>query len=443
MTIVACLFVLGFGALPATAQGQGAAGPQWDALPGLYELDDGRLVEIFDLIDQAQQHLLVAIEPRSGRVRPLFPVEDAAGARPGSSFEAGAAFIERRPPGYSLRFTWSGDQAAGVVLEEEGVEVIGSRVRFEEREVVFESGDLMLAGTLVLPAGPGPHPGLVMVHGSGPVTRRAPRYMADLFAHRGIAVLVYDKRGTGESTGDWRTASLADLADDVSAALDRLLKEPDIDPDRVGLFGSSEAGYIAPVVAARDDRVSLIVCRVCPGQAQRELAPVLQRIALERAGLPGGEIDAGVAFHEALVAYSVERTGYAELKARYERQLERPWMGRYGFDGFPPADDEYWNRLAAAHVIDPVPLYRELEIPVLVVLGEMDAHIPVEPSRRRLLDAARLGNPRLEVAVMARAGHGLMEVRSGPEGESLPPVRYAPAFHPLVMDWVERHFMVQ
>src|SRR5262245_34925278 len=81
----------------------------------------------------------------------------------------------------------------------------------QEEEVTFRNGPVKLGGTLVRPAGPGPFPAAVFLHGSGPEGRWASRYLANAFARSGIAALVYDKRGVGASTGAWREAGLGEL----------------------------------------------------------------------------------------------------------------------------------------------------------------------------------------------------------------------------------------
>src|ERR1700749_2584665 len=77
---------------------------------------------------------------------------------------------------------------------------------YRRQDVTFRNGDVLLAGTLLLPRGAGLHPGIVFVHGSGPETRWGTSlFFADRFARAGVAALVFDKRGTGGSTGDWKT----------------------------------------------------------------------------------------------------------------------------------------------------------------------------------------------------------------------------------------------
>src|SRR5262249_4048650 len=128
----------------------------------------------------------------------------------------------------------------------------GPRVRlYTEEEVVFASGDVRLAGTLTLPLGPGPHPALVFVHGSGPQRRGAETVEAARFAQHGIASLAFDKRGTGESTGDWQQSDFDDLADDVLAGVRLLRRDRRIRADKVGLWGISQAGWVMALAAAR------------------------------------------------------------------------------------------------------------------------------------------------------------------------------------------------
>src|ERR1022692_724630 len=75
------------------------------------------------------------------------------------------------------------------------------------RDVTFQNKDTSLAGTLWLPDTPGKHAAIVFLHGSGPEGRWANRYLAQKFAQHGIVALIYDKRGVGQSTGDWQKAT--------------------------------------------------------------------------------------------------------------------------------------------------------------------------------------------------------------------------------------------
>jgi uncharacterized protein len=109
---------------------------------------------------------------------------------------------------------------------------------YTTEDVRFANGAATLAGSLDIAKGPGPFPAVIFLHGAGPEIRwGASRFFADYFARRGIAALIYDKRGTGQSTGDWRTADFNDLAGDTLSAVRLLKNHARIDPKKIGIYG--------------------------------------------------------------------------------------------------------------------------------------------------------------------------------------------------------------
>ncbi|MEU6609386.1 alpha/beta fold hydrolase [Streptomyces shenzhenensis] len=134
-----------------------------------------------------------------------------------------------------------------------------------------------LAGTLTLPAGPGPHPAVLLLHGSGPLdrdgnTRRLPMDLggplAAALAEAGIATLRYDRRGTGATPGSWRTAGFSDNGQDAATALHALAARPEVRPDAVGVIGHSEGALHAMALAARQEvrAVVLLAGYARPGE---------------------------------------------------------------------------------------------------------------------------------------------------------------------------------
>jgi len=141
-------------------------------------------------------------------------------------------------------------------------------------EVRFRSGDVTLAGTLVLPSSGGPHPAMVLVHGSGNVDRRQWEYrsQADFLARQGFAAFIYDKRGVGESGGAWWEADegFADLAADVLAAVSFVRARPDIRANRIGLLGGSQAGWVMVRAASTSRDVAFLVLESAPAISPAE-----------------------------------------------------------------------------------------------------------------------------------------------------------------------------
>ncbi len=131
----------------------------------------------------------------------------------------------------------------------------------------IQNGNVFLAASLDLPSSPGPHPVLIMVAGSGRVTRQQFAGSAARYNSIGFATLRFDKRGVGQSTGsyiDVNTANSArafdELADDLVAITDYLFKQPEIRSDKIGMIGPSQAGWIIPLAASRSEKIAFTVC---------------------------------------------------------------------------------------------------------------------------------------------------------------------------------------
>ena len=137
---------------------------------------------------------------------------------------------------------------------------------FPTEAVSFASGDVTIAGTLIKPSDTGPFPAVIILHGSGPESMEGPGYRlaANMFARSGFAVLLYDKRGVGESSGDFESAQFSDFIADAVAAVEYLAGREDIDAGNIGVQGNSEGGWFTPEVAHTTGKVAFIFNRVGP-----------------------------------------------------------------------------------------------------------------------------------------------------------------------------------
>ena len=186
---------------------------------------------------------------------------------------------------------------------------------------------VMLAGTLTLPPGDGPFPAAVLLAGSGPNDRdetilrhKLFLVLADDLTRRGIAVLRYDKRGIGKSTGDYALATSRDFADDARAAFLYLKTQPHVNAAKVGLIGHSEGGIIAPMVAAQSPDVAFLVL-------------------LAGTGVPGERI---IAEQSALIG---KAEGASDSDVAQSQVLEK--KGNYILDT-PPPKSLTWASLATS-----------------------------------------------------------------------------------------------
>lgn len=158
--------------------------------------------------------------------------------------------------------------------------------------VSFKSGDVRLAGTLYLPAGDGPHPAMVVFHSASGPTRDFPTYQhltTDL-PRAGYAVLLFDRRGSGSSSGDFETASFQDLAADGVSGVQYLKTRKEIEPTRIGVWGISQGGWLAPLAATMSPDVAFVVAVSASGVSPAEQMDFAAAYTLEHSGQPAGVI---------------------------------------------------------------------------------------------------------------------------------------------------------
>lgn len=336
--------------------------------------------------------------------------------------------------GDSLVGTWSG---LGVAASLRLARVGAAPPRLVEEDIEFTNGDVRLRGTLVRPPGPGPYPAVVWVHGSGPQTRAEDFYRdrAYLAARQGIAALIYDKRGSGGSSGD-PIATLDALAGDAVAAAQFLMQRPDIRHDRLGVAGFSQGGYVAPLAAARYGHFAFVIVGAAPGVTPQEQNDFAVGNDLRRAEVPATQVARLLDLRRRVAAY--QRTGGPDstLDADLRDAAASPGFRR----ALLPAPPVPRASAAALGVLefDPLPVWSELTRPVLAVWGADDALVPVERSRVAIAGALqRAGNRDATLRVFPRAGHGLAVTRDRDAPWDWP--RLAPGFHDLLISWLVAH----
>lgn len=285
-----------------------------------------------------------------------------------------------------------------------------------QETVQFQNGAVTLVGTLLTPATPGPHPALVIVHGARP-NEREPyrRFASDLFVKHGVAVLIYDKRGYGDSSGEPNTASLYDLADDASAAVRYLQRRPDVDPTRIGLQGDSQAGWIMPIVATRTPDVAFIVMVAASAVSPAQQEAFSLETRLRSAGLAEWMVDSG----------------------RQARQL----MDDYAYavhQGRLPAIAALRDVISLRTDHDPVPVLEQVTQPILIILGEDDQVVSTQRSAT-IFDTAlrKAGNRDYTIIVYPNANHGIQVPTTNAKGETV--MVFVEGYRDTMTHWVLAH----
>lgn len=280
-----------------------------------------------------------------------------------------------------------------------------------QSELRFASEGPELCGLLMLPRdreGPArKHPGVVMIHGSGDSDRDNvwAFSIAHHLARAGNAVLLPDKRGCGQSGGDWKAVGFEELAADARAAFDVLAARPEVDASRIGFVGLSQGGWIAPLAARGEPRAAYTASVSSAAVPLRE--QVLHELACSvRAG--GNEEALAIAEELMGMAFAFARTG--EGWEDYLAGVEAAPAALRGH--FPTSRDDWrWSWNARVIDFDPVPLWKELAVPALVVYGAEDEHDNV-PVQRSVAVLSALGRGNLLCRVYPGSGHALED----PEG---------------------------
>jgi dipeptidyl aminopeptidase/acylaminoacyl peptidase len=315
----------------------------------------------------------------------------------------------------------------------EGGPAAGGAPSYRTEDVRYRNGSLTLAALLMLPASKAPVAGAVIIQGSGTSDRTNgwARVIAEELVGSGVAVLLTDKRGSGASEGDWRTADFDDLAGDALAGVGFLRGRPEIDRTRVGLVGLSQGGWIAPLAAARSNEVAFVIDISGASVSFAEQSFTEMANTARQAGLPEDQVREVLELNRAVAEYLATGDWERYRRAR-ERALERPWKQIAA--GFPDSPDlPIWTFFRGVAAYDPLPYWIQLIEPVLVLYGAEDErdNVPVAESVRRLEHAFRsAAKTNYEIVVIPGAGHSFLDA----ERRAL-----LPAFVTALTGWVKRN----
>jgi len=294
-----------------------------------------------------------------------------------------------------------------------------SPASYRTEDVRYRNGDLTLAALLMVPSHEGAaaddvpaRPAAVILQGSGSSDRSNPwsRAIAEELVDAGLVVLLTDKRGSGASEGDWRSADFGDLASDALAGVDFLRSRSEVDPDRVGLVGLSQGGWVAPLAAARSAGIAFVVDVSGTSVSFAEQSHHEMANTARHAGLTPEQVREVLALNRAAGEYLL--TGDW---ASYERARTRGVQSEWGAvaAGFPDTPDApIWTFLRGVVDYSPMPYWTQIEAPVLVLYGEEDEadNVPVAESVRRLEHAfSTIGKENAEIVVVPGTGHAFID----------------------------------
>jgi pimeloyl-ACP methyl ester carboxylesterase len=401
---------------------------------GAYQWDGNAFLYLQTWAELAGTNQLVAFD-ESGELRTLYPTEpDRFFAGPGAAVPASVESrieFQRDAAGKIASLTWSRKDAPVRTAR---------RVDLERREDVrFFNGEVQLAGTLISPITRGPHPAVILVHASGAEDRSYLVPFARFLIRHGMAVLGFDKRGVGGSTGDWNKASFDDLAGDVVSAFEYLKARDDIQRARIGMLGWSQAGWVMPLAAVRAKDLAFLISISGAGLSGAETTIDQARNEMAANGMRPQMIDQIVELMTLQYDYLRTGQGWDRYVAAREKITAR--MGGKPPEAFPASQDHpYLQFIRPLILFDPGPTLRQLQLPVLALFGELDNNIMPEKNRAAWEAALKAGAHRdYTLRILPKANHLLLEAKVGNNAEMKSLQRFVPAYSEIVLDWLSKH----
>lgn len=304
------LFVLVALPLPVYAQ---EPVPPGACHSGAYAMSDGS-----NLVIQPSDPPNLRYRFLSGVTGKLFPVSD-------DRYESGEGWSVREP--VTVRVTF-GDCDEGVIRlrQEQAPDLKGSKVLLPTTPISLKSGNVTLYGELVMPVQREPRAIVVLQYGGGRDSAVIHNFVQHLLPLKDIAVFVFDKRGTGRSTGGF-SIHIGVLSDDLVAAVRAVRAQPDLKGIPLGLMGESQGGWVAPLAATKTP-VDFFV--VSYGLAISMLEEDRQEVAqgLRALGYGADVLAKGDEIHRATarVMLSRFREGLAELERLKSAYRDEPWF---------------------------------------------------------------------------------------------------------------------
>jgi pimeloyl-ACP methyl ester carboxylesterase len=307
--------------------------------------------------------------------------------------------------------------------------------------VTFRSGEVALAGTLFVPDAGGRRPAVVLYHGSGPQSRD--RFTGRWFAEHGVAALAYDKRGVGESSGDFRAVPFTDLVDDGLAGIAFLKTRAEINPKHIGVWGQSQGGWLGPLAASRSKDVAFMIAVSGPAVSPGEQMVFYYGNQLRARGLGDREVEEAGDLRRKVWHLLSTGEGADATQLALDRAKSRPWFEALDDQAEGLFDrsandlvndralrDRIWYRTELNY--DPRIALRALTVPSLFIFGDRDEVTPVDVSASIIRETmTRPAHPPFSIAVFAGADHGIFV--TSPEGRRT----RAPGYLETVAKWIQ------
>jgi len=313
-----------------------------------------------------------------------------------------------------------------------------------QHEVHFANRGARLAGTLYMPESGSHVPAVVVFWGAALPTRQFALYkhLTEALPAMGVAVLVFDRRGSGASSGTIHGTDYKLLASDGVAAARFLAGNPRIDARKIGYWGLSQGGWLAVLAASQDQNAAFAVSVSAPLVTPAEQMDFAVGNLLAVHGYSQADIDQAIGVRHAWQGFLRGSVAFDAALQAIQGTDGKPW---YGLEFMPDAADfakqpenKEWKRDMD---YDPLRIADDVHVPVLFIYGGADPWVPVARSIEHLQTLAKW-RPNLEYRVIAGANHSMMlpkKVTMAFDHETLlNEAPAAPAYFMVLASWIEQ-----
>lgn len=413
----------------------------YDAYAGAYEFADPTQAGArkSQLITYGALGYLRWVNLETGQTTALFPLSD------NKFFFAGSVVTQASPD----VATWSfergakGEVTSTVRIKGQPDQRAPRTNTYKQEQVTLRNGEVTLAATLLEPGTAGRHPAVVYIPGSGgDYTSRDQSLFREYhqLISNGIAVLIYDKRGTGGSSGDWQRSSFENLGEDALAGVAFLKTRKDINPKQIGVWGFSQGATIAPFAASRSKDVAFVIMMSGGGTTGAEAEKYQQLAAMRARNLSDDEIKEALAFIELQFDAVRSPAGWEKFQAAIPRARDTRWF-QHTWGGLPK-DNWLWGWWTFVINHDPALVLQQVKVPVLALFGGGDSLTVPEGVREMVAiieqNLKKGGNKDVTIKIFPGAEHDL-SVRVAGGGEPVP----AAEFHATLTSWLLQRVSVR
>ena len=252
-----------------------------------------------------------------------------------------------------------------------------------EEEITFFNQSIKLSGTLYKPKNAQLYPVVVVVHPASEAERTAAFYdhLKSELPQHGFAVLVFDRRGSGASDGNFETADFEDLAGDVVTAVKYLQSRSDVDKARIGLHGTSQGAWIAPIAAARKPDIAFVVAVSASGVSPANQMDYGVAFHLKQAGFDQTIIDKVIRLRNLVNEYFRGQVTREVVAAELRTFESEPWFENgYLYPSQELPVDITQSKWHYEMDYEPLSIWQEVKQPALFLFAEIDEWVPIEKS---------------------------------------------------------------